>query len=164
MEKYLKETLGNSLAGSVLGRGETERPISRLVEERIYFWNGGQGCGGQEDRLDMSDKKVNLTKKFDDLVDKDIDGQLELYYLKDQTEKKDLNHVQASDFLQQNGKTRTGLERKKECKDIDLNSDGRICFIEYLLLHYKAMILKAYYKRKEIPIVEDLSRDGIGVV
>ncbi|GAB5359277.1 hypothetical protein AAMO2058_000530500 [Amorphochlora amoebiformis] len=136
----------------------------------------------------MSDKKVNLTKKFDDLVDKDIDGQLEFFlksfifdlgndwkacidlskkfkkYLKDQTEKKDLNHVQASDFLQQNGKTRTGLERKKECKDIDLNSDGRICFIEYLLLHYKAMILKAYYKRKEIPIVEDLSRDGIGVV
>jgi len=84
-------------------------------------------------------------------------------YLKDQTEKKDLNHVQASDFLQQNGKTRTGLERKKECKDIDLNSDGRICFIEYLLLHYKCMILKAYYKRTEKAIEEDLSRDGVGV-
>eukprot|EP00470_Lotharella_oceanica_P003789 CAMPEP_0170171552 /NCGR_PEP_ID=MMETSP0040_2-20121228/4715_1 /TAXON_ID=641309 /ORGANISM="Lotharella oceanica, Strain CCMP622" /LENGTH=319 /DNA_ID=CAMNT_0010411675 /DNA_START=26 /DNA_END=985 /DNA_ORIENTATION=- len=130
---------------------------------------------------------ANLSSKFDALVLKDTDGQMEFFlksfifelgdnwkevcelskkfkkYLKDQSEKKDLNHVQASDFLQQNGKTRTGLERKKECKDIDLNSDGRICFIEYLLLHYKCMILKAYYKRTEKPVEEDLSNDGVGV-
>jgi len=129
----------------------------------------------------------DLASKFDALVLKDTDGQLEFFlksfifelgddwkevcelskkfkkYLKDQSEKKDLNHVQASDFLQQNGKTRTGLERKKECKDIDLNSDGRICFIEYLLLHYKCMILKSYYKRTEKEPEEDLSNDGVGV-
>eukprot|EP00471_Norrisiella_sphaerica_P004037 CAMPEP_0184485054 /NCGR_PEP_ID=MMETSP0113_2-20130426/6702_1 /TAXON_ID=91329 /ORGANISM="Norrisiella sphaerica, Strain BC52" /LENGTH=324 /DNA_ID=CAMNT_0026866325 /DNA_START=42 /DNA_END=1016 /DNA_ORIENTATION=- len=136
----------------------------------------------------MAKEMEQYYEKFNKLVDKDTDGQLEFFlksfifelgdqwkevctlskkfkkYLKDQTEKKDLNHVQASDFLQQNGKTRTGLERKKECKDIDLNSDGRICFIEYLLLHYKAMILKSYYKRTEQKCEEDLSNDGVGVL
>ena len=48
-------------------------------------------------------------------------------------------------------------------KDVDLNFDGRISFIEYMLLHYKAMILKEYYTRKEIDPVEDLSNGAIGV-
>lgn len=129
-----------------------------------------------------------LTKKFDDLTKKDTDAQMEFFlksfifdlgddwklvcelskqfkkYLRDSLQKHDLDHVQASDFLQKHGATRTGLERKQECKDVDLNSDGRICFIEYLLLHYKVLILKAYYKRVEKPIVEDLSNNGVGVV
>ena len=32
---------------------------------------------------------------------------------------------------------RTALQRKEEIKDIDLDFNDRICFIEYLLLHYK---------------------------
>lgn len=39
------------------------------------------------------------------------------------------------------GLTRTATQRTQEIKDIDLDADQRICFIEYLLIHYKAMIL-----------------------
>jgi hypothetical protein len=48
-----------------------------------------------------------------------------------------MNHIQASDFLQKHGKTRTAAERKAELDDVDINNDGRISFLEYLLLHYK---------------------------
>ena len=37
-----------------------------------------------------------------------------------------MNHIQAADFLQHHGKTRTGLQRKTELEDIDLNNDGQI--------------------------------------
>ena len=68
-----------------------------------------------------------------------------------------MNHIQAADFLQRHGKTRTGIQRKHEVEDVDINSDGRISFIEYLILHYKAMILGEYYKRHEKEPLEDLS-------
>ena len=74
-----------------------------------------------------------------------------------------LNHIQASDFLQKHGKTRTAAERKAELNDVDINNDGWISFLEYLLLHYKVMILSEFYKRYEIAAVEDLTGDGIGV-
>ncbi|KAJ1448903.1 hypothetical protein M885DRAFT_537562 [Pelagophyceae sp. CCMP2097] len=75
-----------------------------------------------------------------------------------------MNHIQAADFLQKHGKTRTGTERKKELEDVDLNKDGQIKFIEYLMLHYKVLILTEYYKRHEKAPEEDLSQDGIGLV
>ena len=102
---------------------------------------------------------ADLLKKFDELCAKDTDAQAELFltsfifvlgddwkkvvelsktfkdYLGDLGESHDLNPVQASDFLQKQGRTRTGLERKQELTDIDLNFDGRICFAEYCLLH-----------------------------
>jgi len=69
-------------------------------------------------------------------------------YCKESGEAKDdLNPIQAADFLQKNGKERTALQRKEELKDVDLDNNDRICFIEYLLLHFKAMILTEYYKR-----------------
>lgn len=74
-----------------------------------------------------------------------------------------MNHIQASNFLQMQGKTRTGMQRKHELDDVDLNKDGKISFTEYLLLHYKVMILKEFYKRHESTPVEDLSNDGIGL-
>ncbi len=74
-----------------------------------------------------------------------------------------MNHIQAADFLQKHGKTRTGIQRKHEVEDVDINSDGRISFIEYLILHYKAMILGEYYKRHEKEPLEDLSLDGVGI-
>jgi hypothetical protein len=74
-----------------------------------------------------------------------------------------LNHIAASDFLQKHGKTRTAAERKAELNDVDINNDGFISFLEYLLLHYKVMILEEFYKHYEIDCVEDLSNDGIGV-
>jgi len=75
----------------------------------------------------------------------------------------EMNHIQAADFLQKHGKTRTGTERKKELEDVDLNNDGNISFVEYLLLHYKIMVLKEYYKRHDKAPEEDLSNDGIGL-
>lgn len=78
--------------------------------------------------------------------------------------KPDLNAAQASDFLQKNGKTRTAIERREELKDIDLDKNDRIAFIEYLLLHYKKLILLSYYKRTGEKNTYDLSQDGIGVV
>jgi len=63
--------------------------------------------------------------------------------------KDDFNEVQASDFLQKNGITRTAIQRKNELTDIDLDNNKRISFVEYLLLHFKFMILTEYFKRKE---------------
>ena len=74
-----------------------------------------------------------------------------------------LNVVQAADFLQKNGKDRTAMQRKQEVTDIDLNHDNKIAFGEYLLLHYKKMILEDYYKRTGEKNPHDLSRDGVGV-
>jgi len=61
----------------------------------------------------------------------------------------DLNEVQASDFLQKNGLTRTAIQRKSELSDIDLDNNKRISFAEYLLVHFKFMILTEYFKRME---------------
>lgn len=77
--------------------------------------------------------------------------------------KPDLNAAQASDFLQKHGKTRTAIQRRDELKDIDLDKNDRICYIEYLLLAYKKMILEEYYKRTGEHCPHDLSNDGIGV-
>eukprot|EP00615_Pteridomonas_danica_P017040 CAMPEP_0114383206 /NCGR_PEP_ID=MMETSP0102-20121206/4592_1 /TAXON_ID=38822 ORGANISM="Pteridomonas danica, Strain PT" /NCGR_SAMPLE_ID=MMETSP0102 /ASSEMBLY_ACC=CAM_ASM_000212 /LENGTH=406 /DNA_ID=CAMNT_0001539205 /DNA_START=21 /DNA_END=1241 /DNA_ORIENTATION=- len=74
-----------------------------------------------------------------------------------------INHISASDFLQKKGKTRTAAERKAELNDVDINNDGFISFLEYLLLHFKVMILQEFYKHYEIDCVEDLTNDGIGI-
>jgi hypothetical protein len=129
----------------------------------------------------------DLQQKFKELTAKSLDDQLELFlksfifalednwkdvvklskayqvYLRHSGESKDLNVVQASDFLQKNGHERTALQRKEELQDIDLDFDGRICFIEYLLLHYKAMILTEYYKRTGESMIENLSKGGVGI-
>jgi len=98
---------------------------------------------------------VELSKKFAKYID---NARI------DEPDVNDLNAAQAADFLQQNGKTRTAVQRREELKDVDLNKDDRISFIEYLLLHYKAMILTEYYKRHKTQPKEDLSNDAIGVV
>ena len=82
----------------------------------------------------------------------------------DDTPPEMLNHIQASGFLQKEGKTRTATQRKAELNDVDIDNDGFINFTEYLLLHYKPMILAEYYKRHETEPEEDLSNDCIGLV
>merc|ERR1712232_132592 len=74
-----------------------------------------------------------------------------------------LDPSQAADFLQKNGKTRTAMQRRTEVRDIDIDNNDRITFIEYLLLHYKSMIITEYFKRTGETNTYDLSRDGIGV-
>jgi len=128
-------------------------------------------------------------KKFTELCAKDADDQMEFFlksfifalderwkevstlrqkfgkYLKDLGNgAKDLNFVQAADFLQKVGKTRIAQQIKDELADIDLDKNSAISFIEYLCLHYKSMILIEYYKRTEQKPTEDLSEDAVGVV
>lgn len=74
-----------------------------------------------------------------------------------------LSHAGAASFLQSQGKTRTAQQRRAELNDIDMNKDGKISFIEYLLLHYKVMILTEYFNRHEMEPDVDLSNDGIGL-
>ncbi|KAF0982982.1 hypothetical protein FDP41_010960 [Naegleria fowleri] len=76
-----------------------------------------------------------------------------------------LDEAQAADFLQKNGRTRTATQRREEIRDIDLDFNKHIAFIEYLLLHYKHMILQEYYKRHtELTAPKDhLENFAIGV-
>jgi len=114
-----------------------------------------------------------LMTKFDNLVKKSPDEQCEFFlrsfifglgdkwkepvalckkfkkFLAERGEKEDIDPVQASDFLQHEGQTRTALQRKAELNDVDVNNDDRICLTEYYLLHFKIMILKCYCDRKE---------------
>jgi len=78
--------------------------------------------------------------------------------------KADMNFVQAAEFLQKHGKARIAQQIKDELKDIDLDNNARISFIEYLLIHFKVMVLAEFYKRHETDPVEDLTDDGIGIV
>ncbi|KAJ8598832.1 hypothetical protein CTAYLR_008542 [Chrysophaeum taylorii] len=75
-----------------------------------------------------------------------------------------MSHIQAADFLQKNDITRTGLERRREIEDIDFNHDGKIVFVEYLLMHYKVMILREFYSRHQKEPEEDLTGTGVGLV
>jgi len=69
----------------------------------------------------------------------------------------------AADFMQKRGRTRTAMQRKAELADVDVNQDGRVSFIEYLILHYKVMILEEFFQRKgEAPDV-DITGDGVGL-
>ena len=74
-----------------------------------------------------------------------------------------LNEVQAMSFLQKNGAERTTIQRREEVRDIDLDNDQRISFIEYLMLQFKVMILTEFYKRHNCAPEEDLSKGGVGV-
>jgi len=69
-----------------------------------------------------------------------------------------------SSLLQNRGKTRTALQRKQELADVDLDKNGQISFMEYLLLHYKVMILEEYFRRKDMEPDVDLTSDGVGIV
>ena len=138
--------------------------------------------------LKKKKQSASLAAKFDAAVATDTDAQCELFmksfiftlgdewktvvelsksfanFVASAGNDNDCSCIQAAHFLQKNGKTRTGIQRKQELKDVDLNSDNRICFLEYLLLHYKAMILRAHYERTEKTCPFDLSGDGVGVV
>jgi hypothetical protein len=74
-----------------------------------------------------------------------------------------MNEVQAMAFLQKNGAERTTIQRREEVRDIDLDRDNRISFIEYLCLQFKVMILSEFYKRHGLAPEEDLSKGGVGI-
>lgn len=92
----------------------------------------------------------DLKKKFKDALTHD-DG------------KDSLSPAAAAGFLQSLGRTRTALQRNAELKDVDVNGDGRTSFIEYLLLHYKVLILNEFFQRHKKEPDVDLSNDGVGL-
>jgi len=94
---------------------------------------------------------VTLRQDFQKYVDRGGEG------------KPDLNFVQAAEFLQKQSKVRIAQQIKDELKDVDLDNNLRISFIEYLLMHFKVMVLREFYKRHETNPVEDLSNDGVGL-
>lgn len=128
-----------------------------------------------------------LRAQLDDLVKKDTDEQLQFFlksfimqlgdewkivvqlcshfkqYLADTCNRQDLDVVQAAEFLQRQGRTRTALQRKTELQDIDLNNDNRIAFTEYLLLHYKVMVLTSFFERHQAQPTVDLTDEGVGL-
>jgi hypothetical protein len=85
-------------------------------------------------------------------------------YLGEKNETVDLDPIQAADFLQRNGKTRTALQRKSELADVDLDKNGRVGLTEYLLLHFKCMVLSEYFKRHDTAPSVSLDNDAVGLV
>jgi len=77
--------------------------------------------------------------------------------------KQELDGGAAAVFLEKNGKHRTAIQRVQELADLDIDKNGRTSFIEYLLLHFKVMILKECFKRKDTEPDIDLSNDGVGL-
>ncbi len=83
---------------------------------------------------------------------------------KNEALKHELDGGAAAVFLEKNGKHRTAIQRNQELADIDMDKNGKTSFIEYMLLHFKVMILKEYYKRKGTEPDVDLSNDGVGLL
>jgi len=69
----------------------------------------------------------------------------------------------AADFFQKVGKVRTAMQRKAELADVDVNQDGRTSFIEYLLLHFKVLILEEFFARKDIAPDVSMDNEGVGL-
>jgi len=94
---------------------------------------------------------------------KQLKIRFELILRNDDGKADSLSPAVAADFFQKNGQTRTAMQRKAELADVDVNQDGRTSFIEYLILHFKVMILEEFFARKgEAPDV-DLSNNGVGL-
>lgn len=91
-----------------------------------------------------------LQKQFEEACKGDEGGQ-------------NLSHAGAANFMQVHGQTRTAQQRRAELKDIDINNDGKVSFLEYLLLHYKIMILKEYFARNNMEPDVDMDSNGVGV-
>ena len=62
---------------------------------------------------------------------------------------------------------RTAAQVKDELRDVDQDCNGQTSFVEYLLLHFKVMILKEYFQRKgeepDIPLDDDAVVGLVGV-
>jgi hypothetical protein len=101
---------------------------------------------------------ANRAQEVDEVLQKFRDA------LKHDDGKDTLSPAGAADFLQKLGRVRTAKQRKEELSDVDVNGDGRTSFIEYLLLHYKIMIMQEHFKRIDKTPDVDMSNDGIGLV
>lgn len=102
----------------------------------------------------------SLGERFKEV--QDVKGKF-LAALKNDDGKDTLSAAGAAGFLQGLGLTRTALQRKAELQDVDVTGDGRTSFIEYLLLHFKILILEEHFKRKGTEPDVDMGNQGVGL-
>jgi len=75
-----------------------------------------------------------------------------------------VGHVATADLFHKLGKPRTATQQKAELKDVDLDANGDMSLVEYLIIHFKCMILNSYFSRKGMEPDVDMSTDGVGLV
>lgn len=75
-----------------------------------------------------------------------------------------LSPAGAADLLQKTGNVRTAQQRRAELADVDIDGNGMLSFSEFMLLHFKILILKEFFKRHEQEPDVDLSNGGVGLV
>jgi hypothetical protein len=187
--KNMAHVKAPAVGRSVVDEAKLQAGIKKADVSKLKHAETKGGMGDVKKAFSGQKKEFeDLVKRFTELSKKDPDDQLE-YFLRSfifdlgddwrnvvklqkefqkranesEPGKLDLNPVMAADFLQKSGRERTAQQRKDEVKDIDLDNNGRIAFIEYMLLHFKTMILEAYYKRQGIACPYDLKNGGVGI-
>jgi hypothetical protein len=109
-----------------------------------------------------------LLAKYEELKTKDVDTQSDFFLksfifalgddwvlvnkllkdfklaLKSSKQESCIDGGQIAEILQRNGKVRTGEQRRKELKEIDATCKDRVCFVQYLLLHFKGIIIREF--------------------
>jgi hypothetical protein len=93
----------------------------------------------------------------------DIKGKFEQFLKNDDGKANSMSPAVAADFFQKSGRTRTAMQRKAELADVDVNGDGRTSLIEYLMLHFKIMILEEFFRRQGSAPDVDMGNDGVGL-
>jgi hypothetical protein len=93
----------------------------------------------------------------------DIKAKFEQFLKNDDGKGNAMSPAVAADFFQKSGRTRTAMQRKAELADVDVNGDGRTSLIEYLVLHFKILILEEFFRRQGASPDVDMSNDGVGL-
>lgn len=75
-----------------------------------------------------------------------------------------LSAAGAANLLQTTGNVRTAQQRRAELADVDVDGNGMLSFSEFMLLHFKILILTEFYKRNEMEPDVDMGNDGVGLV
>jgi len=136
---------------------------------------------GQEELPPPGTLTPQLVEKFEELKTQDVDSQCEYFLksfifglgddwgkvnvitkdfklsLKSSKQTKNLEGAQIAELLVRHGKVRTGDQRRKELKEIDKTCHDNVCLLQYLMLYYKGMIIREFYKRIEQDCPYDLA-------
>lgn len=94
---------------------------------------------------------------------KEVDDLQKIFLSKCSAGAETLSPAEAADLFQKTGRTRTAMQRKEELADVDVNNDGQISFIEFLVLHFKLLILKEYFQRAGKEPDVDMGNGGVGL-
>jgi len=70
--------------------------------------------------------------------------------------RQELDEFQAHRFLEKRGETKTVKDMREELREIDLDSNGKVAFIEYLLFHYKKSLKDLFTAKPNSALVAKL--------